>query len=473
MNIDRLDTFPSTTISTILPPSSKRIHTFRTNEEINFDNSIQNSKISLEENLKNQNKNLQNKITVLTGRIKVYENEYFEKTNSLNNQIKNLNIIEMNYKNQIDKQNIIIENLKKENGFLKNQINEMEENVSKLKNEIKNLYRVNLKNENKIDKPKNYQKNKIIEVPKIVFKEKEINNPETERQVRELIHLVKQYSKEINKLKNENLNLSKTLNFNESIFNKSVNLNNISFLYNDSFLLPIANFMNNEINLICKWIDTYMGDNYDKNYDIPSLINEEINFFSDIHDSNNLNLKLNNYLQFDLLKKSLEKSRNKINNILNQNERKLIEYKTLLKEMKIKNSELKGEINQLNNEITNLKDNKLKSSNNNQIDKQKNENKINELKEIFSKTKEENEKFLTHLYDIILKELNDILRDDTFKSFHKNILNNFDNFNNINDMLNDSIERLIQFLLFLKNEYAKIKNEKILKNLTLNSKENL
>ena len=74
MNIDRLDTFPSTTISTILPPSSKRIHTFRTNEEINFDNSIQNSKISLEENLKNQNKNLQNKITVLTGRIKVYEN---------------------------------------------------------------------------------------------------------------------------------------------------------------------------------------------------------------------------------------------------------------------------------------------------------------------------------------------------------------------------------------------------------------
>ena len=343
MNIDRLDTFPSTTISTILPPSSKRIHTFRTNEEINFDNSIQNSKISLEENLKNQNKNLQNKITVLTGRIKVYENEYFEKTNSLNNQIKNLNIIEMNYKNQIDKQNIIIENLKKENRFLKNQINEMEENISKLKIEIKNLYRANLKNENKIDKPKNYQKNKIIEVPKIVFKEKEINNPETERQVRELIHLVKQYSKEINKLKNENLNLSKTLNFNESIFNKSVNLNNISFLYNDSFLLPIANFMNNEINLICKWIDTYMGDNYDKNYDIPSLINEEINFFSDIHDSNNLNLKLNNYLQFDLLKKSLEKSRNKINNILNQNERKLIEYKTLLKEMKIKNSELKGE----------------------------------------------------------------------------------------------------------------------------------
>jgi septal ring factor EnvC (AmiA/AmiB activator) len=230
--------------------------------------------------------------------------------------------------------------------------------------------------------------------------------------------------------------------------------------------------MNNEINLICKWIDTYMGDNYDKNYDIPSLINEEINFFSDIHDSNNLNLKLNNYLQFDLLKKSLEKSRNKINNILNQNERKLIEYKTLLKEMKIKNSELKGEINQLNNEITNLKDNKLKSSNNNQIEKQKNENKINELKEIFSKTKEENEKFLTHLYDIILKELNDILRDDTFKSFHKNILNNFDNFNNINDMLNNSVEKLIQFLQFLKYEYTKMKNENP-KNLTLNSNENL
>ena len=47
MNIDRLDTFPSTTISTIPPPSSKRIQTFRTNEDINFDNSIQNNKNSL------------------------------------------------------------------------------------------------------------------------------------------------------------------------------------------------------------------------------------------------------------------------------------------------------------------------------------------------------------------------------------------------------------------------------------------
>jgi hypothetical protein len=472
MNIDRLDTFPSTTISTIPPPSSKRIQTFRTNEDINFDNSIQNNKNSLENNLKIQNKNLQKKITVLTGRIKVYENEYFEKTNSLTNQIKNFNIIEMNYKNQIDKQNTIIGNLKKENEYLKNQINEMEENVSTLKKEIKNIYRENLKNENKNDKPKNYQKNKIIEVPKIVFKEKEINNPETERQLKDLIHLIKKYSKEISKLKNENLNLSKTLNFNESIVNKSFTPNNISYLNNDSFLLPIANFINKEINLFCQWIDTYMGDNYDKNFDFPSLVNEEIDFFSDIHDNNNLNLKLKNYLQFDLLKKSLEKSKNKINNILNESERKLIEYKTLLNEIKIKNSELKEEINKLNNEIINLNDNKIKLSNDNQIDKQSNQNIINGLKEIFTKSKEENEKFLTHLYDIILKELNDILRDDNYKSFHKNILNDFDNFNNINDMLNNSVEKLIQFLQFLKYEYTKMKNENP-KNLTLNSNENL
>jgi hypothetical protein len=287
-----------------------------------------------------------------------------------------------------------------------------------------------------------------------------------------LIHLIKKYSKEISKLKNENLNLSKTLNFNESIVNKSFTPNNISYLNNDSFLLPIANFINKEINLFCQWIDTYMGDNYDKNFDFPSLVNEEIDFFSDIHDNNNLNLKLKNYLQFDLLKKSLEKSKNKINNILNESERKLIEYKTLLNEIKIKNSELKEEINKLNNEIINLNDNKIKLSNDNQIDKQSNQNIINGLKEIFTKSKEENEKFLTHLYDIILKELNDILRDDNYKSFHKNILNNFDNFNNINDMLNNSVEKLIQFLQFLKYEYTKMKNENP-KNLTLNSNENL
>ena len=263
----------------------------------------------MEENLKAKNKTLQKKITLLTGRIKVYENEYFEKTNKLNNQIKDFGLIEMNYKNQIENQNSIIEQLKIENKVLKSQIKELEEKIVILKKEVKNAYRINLKNENKIgQKNRNYSHNKIIEVPKLIFKEKEVENPETERKMRDLIYLIKQYSKEISKLKNENINLSKNLSFNESSLSKSLNYNNLSIYYNDSFLMPIATFINKEINLINQWIDTYMGDNYDNNYDIPSLINDSNNSFSKIHENNNLNTKLIDYLQFDLLKNTLEKS---------------------------------------------------------------------------------------------------------------------------------------------------------------------
>ena len=105
--MERLDTFPSTDYST-LPPSARH---FNNNKIVdsNLNKSVQYSKNSSEENLRSKNKTLQKKITLLTGRIKVYENEYFEKTNKLNNQIKDFGLIEMNYKNQIENQNLIIE----------------------------------------------------------------------------------------------------------------------------------------------------------------------------------------------------------------------------------------------------------------------------------------------------------------------------------------------------------------------------
>ena len=443
MNIERLDTFPSSTNITY-PHSIKKNISYKTFDEINNENNnymnnenLLNNKKSFEEKLMFQNKNLQNKIVVLTERIKVYENEYLEKTNYLTEQIKNFNVIEMNYKNQIDNQNLIIEQLEKENQELKNQINEID------------LNRKNNKKENITGKIY-YNK---INIPTQNINENENKNIESENQVSDLINLIKEYSKEISKLKQENFDLKSNKN-NFSNFNNQNDMN----LYNnnDSIIIAISNYVNKEINLINQWIDTYMGEYYDKNYPILSLLNEEIN------ESNNKNIlysQLKNCLQFDLLKNTLENSRNKINNYLNQNETNVIGYKILLKKLESRNLELKNELNNLKLELMNI--NKNRFINEEQINQNKNIKLINEFKSNLNQSKVYNEKYLNSLYEMINKELNDTLKDFHFKAFHDKLINNYENFNNIKEKLNDSLDKLIQFNQYLKYDYVKTKEENL------------
>ena len=442
MNIDRLDTIPSSTNITY-PHSIKKNISFKTFDEINNENENNNDNLlnnnkSLEEKLLFQNQNLQNKIVVLTGRINVYENEYLEKTNYLTEQIKNFNVIEMNYKNQIDNQNRMIEELEKENQELKNQIKEIDL-------QLKNNKKEDLKNKN--------NNNKINNIPKLNFNENENNNFESNNQIRDLINLIKEYSKEISKLKQENFDLKSNKN-NFSNFNNQNDMNLNS--NNDSIIMSISNYVNNEINLINQWIDTYIGGYYDKNYPILSLFSEEINEFNE---KNILFSQLKHCLQFDLLKNTLEKSRNKINNYLNQNETNVIEYKILLKQTESRNIELKNELNNLKLELMNI--NKNRFINEEQINQNKNKKIINKFESNLNQSKDNNEKYLNSLYEMISKELNDTLKDFHFKAFHDKLINNYENFNNLNDKLNDSLDRLIQFNQYLKYDYVKTKEENL------------
>ena len=442
MNIDRLDTIPSSTNITY-PHSIKKNISFKTFDEINNENENNNDNLlnnnkSLEEKLLFQNQNLQNKIVVLTGRINVYENEYLEKTNYLTEQIKNFNVIEMNYKNQIDNQNRMIEELEKENQELKNQIKEIDL-------QLKNNKKEDLKNKN--------NNNKINNIPKLNFNENENNNFESNDQIRDLINLIKEYSKEISKLKQENFDLKSNKN-NFSNFNNQNDMTLNS--NNDSIIMSISNYVNNEINLINQWIDTYIGDYYDKNYPILSLFSEEINEFNE---KNILFSQLKHCLQFDLLKNTLEKSRNKINNYLNQNETNVIEYKILLKQTESRNIELKNELNNLKLELMNI--NKNRFINEEQINQNKNKKIINKFESNLNQSKDNNEKYLNLLYEMISKELNDTLKDFHFKAFHDKLINNYENFNNLNDKLNDSLDRLIQFNQYLKYDYVKTKEENL------------
>ena len=424
MNNERLETFASTTNSTFVDQLKKNINNDNFNYYNNLDNSVN------EENLKNQVKILQNKITILTKRINIYENEYFTKNQYFTEQMKNFGIIEKNYKNQIDNLNLSIEELKKENEILKRKIGK------------------NINNENE----RNLSNHKIIEY--------EINNLENQKQVNNLINLVREYSKEISKLKEENFNLK-----NETYNNNMLNQNNLNYKNNDYIIMHISNYINNELYLINQWIDTYIGDYYDKNYEVPSLLNDD-SFYND-----NLIFKLKNYLQIDLLKNTLEKSRNNINCLLNQNEKNLIEYKNLFKQIENQNFKLKNELSDLKKQLMDLNYGKNVENNN-----RTNENENNKLKSILIKSKEMNDKYLNEIYLIISNELNDILKDFNFQFFHNKIIsNNFINFNNLNEMLNNSLDCLIQFIQSLKYDYIKIKqenlnylNEKINNNFIMN-----
>ena len=461
------NTSPSTVAQTVIPRNSSKqnINSYLSNNEIDdSDSKNQNTQILLEENLKNQNKNLQNQITVLTGRIKVYENDYLEKTKSLTNQIKNFSITEMNYKNEIENKNKIILKLQNENKYLKEQINEMEEIFLSLKKEVKSLLinqtLNNNNNKNKINnmniRKRSYSTNKIITVPKLVVKEKD--NSENERRINELVNIVKQYSKEIAKLKEENLNLSQSLNNYNNLNN---NTNSTLTQNDDSLLMKIANIINSELYLITQWIETYMGDDYDKNFEVPSLFNDEESNF----DNDDINYKLNNCIQFPSLKNCLEKSRIKINSLLNKKEKEYIDMKNLLKQMEFKNNQMKEEINNLRKEVLdiNTKDLNLnKIYNDLQKDNKKNEDLISELKTTLIQSKNIYDKYLNNIYEVVNNEINETLKDNNFKAFHDKLLNiNSGNLNNISDILSVNIDKMIEFIQNLKYDYIKQKEENL------------
>ena len=459
------DTGPSTTHSTVahstIPRTSSKQNLYyntSNNETENADpkNQLMNQ-VSLEENLKIQNKNLQNQINVLTGRIKVYENDNIEKIKSLTSQIKNFGVTEMNYKKQIQK-------LENENKYLKEQLNEMEEIFISLKKEVKSLLinhtLSNNNSKNNINNKKRShstnQNNKIITVPKLIVKEKE--NPETERRLNELVNIVKQYSKEISKLKKENLNLSNSL----QTYNFQNNNSNLSTLQNDdSLLMKFSNIINNELYLITQWVETYMGDDYDKNFEVPSLFNDEESNF----DNDDINYKLNNCIQFPSLKNCLEKSRIKINSLLNKNEKEYIDMKNLLKQMEFKNNQMKEEINNLRKEVLdiNTKDLNLnKIKNDLQKDNKKNEDLISELKTTLIQSKNIYDKYLNNIYEVVNNEINETLKDNNFKAFHDKLLNiNSGNLNNISDILSVNIDKMIEFIQNLKYDYIKQKEENL------------
>ena len=406
--------------------------------------------------LQKKNQNLQNQIIILTKRIKEYENNYINNNNTKTNQLKEFSELESALNNEINSKNKIISSMQEENDYLKNYINKIDNDINILKDEVKNLLKSKRDREKEIENRTNNQKI--------------INSPQNNILDNNLLEIVQKYSNEIIYLKKQNQNLINHLNI--------LNTNNKNNLTNEEFermqiekneeKSKFQNFLNNfvkelneEVFVLSQWIETYLGNDFDKGYEIPSLMND-----LEINDKMNL-------INFNLLKSSLEKSVVKLNTILNNKETEIIKLNNIIKEKENKNDELKKEIigiRQKQIELNEMKNELLLQQEKERNDNLSNKNIINSLKQNNQDFQKNNINYIRSLYQMINKEINSIMSDINFSSYHDkfiNVKNNIinekenDDIHYFEENLDNSLLKLIEFIEELKYDYIQIKKEKM------------
>ena len=429
-------------------------------ESINDLNNINNNNFNI---LQKQNQNLQQQIKVLTKRIKEYENDYIKDNDRKANQLKEFSELETDLNNQINNKDKIINSIKEENNYLKNYLNQMDKDIYIIKEEVKNLLLI--KSEREQDVNKQSLNNTISE-------NNDINN--------HLIDLVKKYSNEIIYLKSQNEKLINNLNLmsnNIKSSNNNLSKNEIEKIKMmmkkeeksnfDNFVSNFAKEINEELFVISQWIETYLGNEYDKGYEIPSLINH-------LEKNPNSGEKLN-LINFNIIKEALEKSTIQLNSIINNKETEIIKLANIIKEKDHQCNELKKQIIQIRQkhmELNNEKDKILLEQEQERKKTLMNKNLINDLKQNEASSKNNNILYLKNLYEIIQKEINSILSDINFRPYHDNLLsireniniiNNKNNINNnlLEEKLNTSLIKIIEFIEELKYDYTQIKNDNI------------
>lgn len=358
----------------------------------------ENTMTPLEESLQLQIKNYRNQINVLQKKIEYYENEHFKKSSMLSSQIKYIGMNEGKLRNEIRQRDIMIEQYE-------NQIKEMQMEIVRMENTI-NYYK---------RKERDLCYKETIECTPISTSYNEYDIP-NEDKIKELVILLKQYSEEISKLKNENnemsISIEKYKQCNEEI--------------------------NNEIKLIAQWIDNYI-DNKELN-DVPSLY----------HDNE---IKCVN---FDVLKLSVNKARQRISQIMKEQNEKNEEMKSLLKEYQMNNASLKEELCIANENEYKIHD--LLSNNETQLKLQS--EKINSLDITIDNIKRNHCVYIDTIYKSLHLQITSILNENFFKQFHPIFLSNQSQ-SSIEDLVSISLNQLLQFTNELMSSFISLKNENI------------
>ena len=228
----------------------------------------------------------------------------------------------------------------------------------------------------------------------------------------------------------------------------------------ENYLNDFINKINEELFIISQWIEIYLGKEYDKGFEIPSLINDI---------DNKVCINKIDLINFNLIKSALEKSTINLNSLLNSKENEIIKLKNIIKDKENKYNELKKE-------LIKFKDKQIELSNENDTLKMEKENEvkmilnhkalINDLKKNDENYRDYNFNYLKEIYEIIQNEINLILSDDNFKVFHQKIFNLKENINiyqnNVNfleDKLNNLLIKFIEFVEELRYDYIQTKKE--------------
>ena len=408
-------------------------------------NSVNNDNFNF---LQKQNKNLQNQISILTKRIKEYEKDYIMNNDQKLIQIKEFYEKEKELNNIIQEKNQLINKLNKENENLKFSFNQTEKDLNMLKQDVKN----------------------VLELKKKSEAEKELEKKISENQSEDLIDMMKKYSDEIFYLKEQNRKLINNLNM-MTISNddKKINISNqeemklrMERTKFENFLDIFVKEINEELFVISQWIETYLGREYDKGFEIPSLINNI--------DDKVYNKKINQ-INFNLIKESLEKSTIQLNSVISNKENEIIKLNNIIKGKDNKYKELKKE-------LIRTKDKHKKLTNENDILKVEKENEVKmvlnhktlleDLRKNEEKCRDNNFSYLKEIYKTIQEELNLILSDENFKIYHEKIFNlkeSHDIYNNnvndnyFEDKLNNLLIKFIDFVEELRYDYIQIKED--------------
>ena len=421
--------------------------------EINNNNNLNDNKLKLLENkiliYQKENQSLKNK-------IKILQDDNDDKNVKIQEQLNHL----LNLENDNNSLKKLYDNSKQKfnNEFINNkrmqdqEMNNMKLLIGELKSENEKLSKsliIQSKENNKL------QQNlmKTVSENKLYSKDNTI-----------LLSKVKEYEDNIFMLNNDKNDLNKFPNLNGK--NKNEFINNINSMYENKLAL-YSSIINDEINIIAKYIDTYMNLNLfdDIKINIPPLQNIT-NFPKDNKLSSFWNIinAVENSLkriisQNKIIKNNemvLKQEINKLNNILEKKNNENLELKKNLSEMKKNLFYLKNDYDKINNDLSS----------------QKGFNK--QIQDTMNDINNGNDEYLKGLYKTIKNELDNIINEPLFHSYvnimleqKNNIKNDYNN--GLKYLLGEILDKYILINNCIIDDFKKQKSQKGNKSFELNN----
>ena len=430
--------------------------------------------------INNNNNFNENKVKLLESKILIYQKENQSLKNKIkilqeDNDDKNLKIQEqlnhlLNLENDNNSLKKLYDNSKQKfntesNSFINakkaqdKEINNMKIIIGELKSENERLSK-SLIIQNKENNKLQQNLMKTVSENKLYSKDNSI-----------LLSKVKEYEENICLLSNDNNNNENNKILNLTGQKKNEYINNVNSIYENKLAL-YSSIINDEINIIAKYIDTYLNLNLNLTDEIKleiPLLQNITNFPKDNKLSSFWNIinAVENALkriisQNKIIKNNemiLKQEINKLNNILEKKSNENLELKKTVSELKKNLFYLKNDYDKINNELIS----------------QKGFNK--QIQETMKDINNGNDDYLKGLYKSLKNEVDNIINEPLFHSYVNIMLEQKNNIKNeystgLKYLIGEILDKYILINNCIIDDFKKIKSQKINnKDLNMNNYE--